>query len=179
MKGHFPLHVVQLDLRLLIGSCALQQCGVTDYAFGTASENNLAGVYKQAAPAGCQLAVCARFADAVSHFLKLNNIEIKSEQHLRPLYVCNVMPYQSSKERNSVFSVVIASNALDTLQSVQAIHASLMPSTSMSVDPAGSQCHVAAHLQYQLILMQPKSIMMVTCCHAQLYLLAAQCYGEA
>jgi hypothetical protein len=45
----------------------VQACGVTDYKFGNATANNLAAVYKQAAPTGCQLAVCGRFATQVRH----------------------------------------------------------------------------------------------------------------
>jgi hypothetical protein len=58
-----------------------QQCGVTDYAFGTAAQNSLATVYKQAAPAGCQLAVCGRFADAAAISTYRNDCE-----HPKPEY---------------------------------------------------------------------------------------------
>lgn len=44
----------------------LQSGGVSDYKFSTASSNGgLQGVYGQAPPAGCQLAVCARFPSQV------------------------------------------------------------------------------------------------------------------
>ena len=44
----------------------LQSGGVTDYKFSTASTNGgLQGVYGQAPPAGCQLAVCAHYPNQV------------------------------------------------------------------------------------------------------------------
>ena len=44
----------------------LQSGGVSDYKFSTATSNGgLQGVYGQAPPASCQLAVCAHFADQV------------------------------------------------------------------------------------------------------------------
>ncbi|BDA49846.1 hypothetical protein COCOBI_14-4660 [Coccomyxa sp. Obi] len=48
----------------------LQACGVTDYKFGTTSANNLAAIYMMAPPAGCQLAVCARYPseDAITTY---------------------------------------------------------------------------------------------------------------
>ena len=42
-----------------------QACGVSDFKFGSSAANNLAGVYQKAPPAGCQLAVCARFPTEV------------------------------------------------------------------------------------------------------------------
>lgn len=44
----------------------MQACGESDYTFGTTAANNLASVYKMAAPGGCQLAVCARFPTQVT-----------------------------------------------------------------------------------------------------------------
>ncbi|KAK9905082.1 hypothetical protein WJX75_009430 [Coccomyxa subellipsoidea] len=59
----------------------LQACGVTDYKFGNATANNLAAVYKQAAPTGCQLAVCGRFATQAAVDSYRNDCE-----HPKPAY---------------------------------------------------------------------------------------------
>lgn len=54
---------------LITCCCAVTQaCDVSDFTFGTTAANNLAGVYKMSIPAGCQLAVCARFPTQVNPF---------------------------------------------------------------------------------------------------------------
>lgn len=58
-----------------------QACGVTDYKFGNASTNSLSTVYKQAAPAGCQLAACGRFTSQAAIDSYRNDCE-----HPKPAY---------------------------------------------------------------------------------------------
>ncbi|CAL8464274.1 g3809 [Coccomyxa elongata] len=58
-----------------------QACGVTDYKFGTATTNSLSTVYKQTAPAGCQLAVCANYPNQAAVDTYRNDCE-----HPKPAY---------------------------------------------------------------------------------------------
>ncbi|EIE18634.1 hypothetical protein COCSUDRAFT_45131 [Coccomyxa subellipsoidea C-169] len=58
---HYDCYKVDPAAGKTAKTALFQACGVTDYRFGSGPSNDLQGVYKQAPPAGCELAVCAHF----------------------------------------------------------------------------------------------------------------------
>ncbi|CAL8464286.1 g3821 [Coccomyxa elongata] len=67
---HYDCYSVDPTAGKAAKQALLQACGVMDYKFGTSTANNLAAIYMPPPPAGCMLAVCARFPneDAVNAY---------------------------------------------------------------------------------------------------------------
>lgn len=116
----------------------LQACGVSDYKFGNVTMNNLAAVYKQAAPASCQLAVCARFSTQVLKLPFLHGFDSSCSTQ-RGEYCC------------SAARAVVPPVTLHAMLAVSDSHTRPTPRSKAAEAIKHSPCWPAAFSQYNLL----------------------------